>query len=261
MATDNIFAEERKNQIVEYVNQNTKATVGELCDYFNVSQATIRNDLRDLDAAGLISRVHGGAIANLSVNFERNVSETAEQHTEEKNLLAHAALKYIHDGDAIALDAGSTIYALAKQLTVFRNLTVVTYDLKTASWLTQNSDVNVILAGGMVRKGFHYITGQSAINTICDLHVDTAFIGCNGADPAKGITTPSIETANLKRIMMQNAKRSVLLADSSKLGIVSFVHFADLNNIDCFLTDDNAAEEDLRAFRQAGVQTEVILSN
>ena len=61
--------------------------------------------------------------------------------------------------------------------------------------------------------------------------------------------------------MMQNAKRSVLLADSSKLGIVSFVHFADLNNIDCFLTDDNAAEEDLRAFRQAGVQTEVILSN
>ena len=147
MATDNIFAEERKNQIVEYVNQNTKATVGELCDYFNVSQATIRNDLRDLDAAGLISRVHGGAIANLSVNFERNVSETAEQHTEEKNLLAHAALKYIHDGDAIALDAGSTIYALAKQLTVFRNLTVVTYDLKTASWLTQNSDVNVILAG------------------------------------------------------------------------------------------------------------------
>lgn len=99
MATDNIFAEERKACIVEYVNRNTKATVNELCDYFHVSQATIRNDLKDLDAAGLISRVHGGAIANLSVNFERNVSETTGQHNEEKQAIAAAAIKYIHEGD------------------------------------------------------------------------------------------------------------------------------------------------------------------
>ncbi len=258
MATDNIFAEERKACIVEYVNQNTKATVAELCDYFHVSQATIRNDLKDLDAAGLISRVHGGAIANLSVNFERSVSETTGQHTEEKQAIAAAAIKYIHEGDAIALDAGTTMFEIATRLGIFHDLTVVTYDLKIASWLTQNTDVTVILAGGTVRKGFHYITGKSAVDTISDLHVDTAFMGCNGVDPVKGLTTPSIETADLKRVMMENANRSLLVADSSKLGIVSFVHYADLSDIDCFITDEGAPAKQISAFKQAGIHTETV---
>lgn len=261
MNTDNIFAEERKAQIVDYINRNAKATVAELCAYFNVSQATIRNDLRDLDNNGLISRVHGGAIANVSVSFERSVSENYGQHISEKKAIANAATKFIHDGDAIALDAGTTLYELAARLMAFRDLTIVTYDLKIAAWLTQNTDHTVILAGGMVRKGFHYITGESAIRTIRDLHVDTAFIGCNGADPEKGVTTPSIETASLKRIMMKNAKRTVLLTDSSKLGIVSFVHFADLKDIDFFLTDSNASTENVRAFKEAGLVPELVSLN
>ena len=258
MSTDNIFAEERKARIVEYVNKFTKATVSELCSNFHVSQATIRNDLKDLSASGLISRVHGGAIANISVNFEQNQSEASTRQTFEKRAIAHAALKYIHEGDAIALDAGSSAFELATNLSIFHDLTVVTYDLNSAAWLEQNSNVHVILAGGPIRKGFHYITGQSAIRTIQDLHVDTAFMGANGVNTDKGITTPKIDTADIKRVLMNNARKVVLMADSRKIGVTSFVKFADISDIDYFITDYNARQEDIIKFEAADVKVELV---
>lgn len=258
MSNDNIFAEERKSGIVEYVNKYSKATVTELCDYFNVSPATIRNDLKDLAGAGLISRVHGGAIANISVNFEPKITEKRIQKTIEKRNIAQRALNYIHEGDSIALDAGSTTFELATLLTEFRDLTVVTFDLNIATWLDQNSNVNVILAGGPVRKGFHYITGNLAINTIRDLHVDTAFIASNGISVEKGLTTPQIDTANIKKVLIDNARKVVLMADSAKLGSISFVKFADISDIDYFITDFNARQEDIQRFEEADVKVELV---
>ena len=258
MSNDNIFAEERKSGIVEYVNQYSKATVMELCDHFNVSPATIRNDLKDLSSAGLLSRVHGGAIANVSVNFEPKIIEKQIQQMNEKKSIANAALNYIHEGDSIALDAGSTTFELATKLGEFKNLTVVTFDLNIATWLDQNTNVTIILAGGPVRKGFHYITGNLAINTIKDLHVDTAFMAANGISTDKGLTTPKIDTANIKKIMIENARKVILLSDSHKLGAVSFVKFANISDIDHFITDFNARQEDIQKFEQADVKVELV---
>lgn len=258
MSTDNIFAEERKARIVEYINKYSKATVAELCDSFHVSQATIRNDLKDLSSSGLIARVHGGAIANLSVNFEQNQSEAQFHQATEKKAIAEAALKYIHEGDAIALDAGSSTFELATLLGIFHDLTVVTYDINIAHWLMENTGINIILAGGPIRQGFHYITGLTAINTIRDLHVDTAFMGANGVNPDKGLTTPKIDTADIKRIMMNNARKIVLLADSHKIGVTSFVKFADISAVDYFITDFDARQEDIIKFEQADVKVELV---
>ncbi len=255
---NNIFAEERKSSIVEYINKYAKATVIELCDHFNVSPATIRNDLKDLAAAGLISRVHGGAIANVSVNFESKVMERQQLHAAEKKNIATAALKYIHDGDSIALDAGSTTFELATRLGDFKNLTVVTFDLNIACWLDQNTNVNIILAGGPIRKGFHYITGNTAINTIKDLHVDAAFMAANGINTETGLTTPKIDTANIKKIMMHNARKVILLSDSHKLGTTSFVKFADIADIDYFITDYHARQEDIMRFEATDVKVELV---
>lgn len=258
MGNENIFAEERKSAIVEYVNKYSKATVAELCDFFNVSPATIRNDLKDLAVCGLLSRVHGGAIANVSVNFEPKTGDKQELQTVEKRNIANAALNHIHEGDSIALDAGSTTFELATRLGEFQNLTVVTFDLNIANWLDQNTNVNVILAGGPVRKGFHYITGNLAINTIKDLHVDTAFMAANGISPEEGLTTPKIDTANIKKVMIDNARKVVLMADSQKLGSISFVKFADIYQVDYFITDFNARQEDIQKFELADVKVELV---
>lgn len=258
MTNNNIFAEERKIHIVEYINKHTKATVPELCSLFHVSPATIRNDLTDLSASGLLSRVHGGAIANRNVNYEQNQAEASSQKILEKKAIAKTALKYIHEGDTISLDAGSSIFELASNLDAFHDLTIVTYDLNIATWLDQNSCAKVILAGGSIRKGFHYITGQSAIKTIQPLHVDIAFISANGVNPDKGLTTPEIDTADMKRLLIQNAHRVVLLADSQKIGITSFVKFADIQDIDYFITDCNARPDDLMKIRSMNVKVESV---
>lgn len=260
MPNDNIFAEERKKRIVEYINIHSKATVSELCGQFHVSQATIRNDLKALASDKLISKVHGGAIANHEALLEQEKRASQLLQTSEKKAIANAALKYIHEGDAIGLDTGTSAFELATRLGIFHDLTVVTYDLSIASWLTQNTNVQVILAGGTVHRDSRCITGISAIRTIQNLQLDTSFIGAQGIHTSKGLTTPKIDTADIKRILITNARRVVLMADSQKLGAVSFVKFANISDVDYFITDYDAPQEDIIQFENLNVKVELVSS-
>lgn len=253
-----VFVEERKKFIVEYINKNAKATVSELCSNFSVSSGTIRNDLKELAERGLIKRTHGGAIANTSVNFELNSDEKEVIKISAKEAIARSALKHIHEGDSIVLDAGTTTYELAKLLISFKKLTVVTYDLNIASFLDNNSKINVIMAGGLIRRGFHYTAGEMAIATIRDLNFDVAFIAANGINIERGLTTPDVETASIKQVMMSNAHKVILIADSAKLDTISFVKFSGCNQIDIFITDSDADPSFIQEMKKKEVITEVV---
>ena len=111
---DGMFAEERKHMIVDLVNKNIKTTVNNLCEEFSVSPATIRNDLRELEEAGLLKRTHGGAISNIKANYEPNAYQKEIEHVNEKKAIAKRAAQYVHEGDTIALDTGTTTFELAK---------------------------------------------------------------------------------------------------------------------------------------------------
>ena len=214
---EGIFAEERKKMIVDIVNRNTKATVNELCEKFAVSSATIRNDLRELAEFGLLERTHGGALQKSSVNFELNTVEKEVIRVDQKKAIAKAALRYIKEGASIALDAGTTCLEVAKLLAPFRELTVVTHDLNIASCLDNSTDVSLIIAGGQLRKGFHYTIGDLAQNALKDLNVDVAFIAVNGIHCEKGMSTPKFETGTIKRVLMNNAKQVIVLADREEV--------------------------------------------
>ncbi len=181
-----MFAEERKSRIVEFINENEKATVSQLCDRFEVSRATIRNDLNELDEKGLIKRTHGGAISTQSVNYEMSIVDREVRFQSEKEAIAGQAISYIRDGDCIGLDAGTTTYEVAKLLTGFSRLTIITYDLNIASYLDLNTEHTVILAGGEIRKRFHYMTGDAALRTLQDLYLDVLFLAGNGVDAQRG---------------------------------------------------------------------------
>lgn len=254
---EGIFAEERKHLIVDLVNKNYKTTVSNLCSEFSVSPATIRNDLRELEEAGYLKRTHGGAISNTKANYEPNSYQKEVEYMDEKKAIASVALQCINEGDTIALDTGTTTFELAKMLINFKNLTVVTNDLQIAAYLERNSDATIIIAGGAVRRNFHCTTGKKAIDTIKDLNVDKTFLAANGISVKKGISTPNIDMARMKSVLIELADEIILLSDSSKLDKSTFVRFADLGQIDFLITDSNADRDYVELLRHEGLEVEL----
>jgi len=191
MNSENIFAEERKRMIVDLVNTEEKVTVPQLCDRFNVSPATVRNDLRELEAFGLITRTHGGAIRNSRANFEPNAYDKEVAYIKEKREIAAAAVKYVQRGDTIALDTGTTIYEFAKKLCDIDDLTIITNDLQIAIYLERHSNASIIFIGGSVRRDFHCTVGAKAVSDLDGLNVDKAFIASNSVSLTKGLPPPT----------------------------------------------------------------------
>lgn len=252
------FEEERRNLIVKYIDKKMKATVVDLSEEFSVSSATIRSDLRALSNLGLINRTHGGAISNRMVNYEQGTREKSTQRVNIKDAIADAALLHIREGASICLDAGTTMFQLAQKLVKFQLLTIVTNDIEIANFLENNTNNKVIIAGGRIRKNFNYTFGEMALAVMEQLNVDTFFLSANGVCAKKGLSTPDVETSRLKKTMIQNSNTTILLADSSKIGNVSFARFAGLEEIDLLITDQEADPEFIRDAKGKGVDLEIV---
>jgi DeoR family fructose operon transcriptional repressor len=243
-----MFVEERKIKILERIEAQRKATVAELCDIFRVSSATIRNDLRDLEGAGLLIRTHGGAIVKSKTGLEQDTTQREIQHLAEKRRIAEAALRLVEDGDTITLDTGTTTLELARLLGQRRDVTVVTNDLAIAMALEECETVRVLFMGGLVRRKYHctVIYGSTGRDILAGLSVDKAFMALNSFSVDKGASTPDINHAETKKLMMSIAAKVILLFDSSKMGRTSFALFAPLESIDTIVTDAIGAEERAR---------------
>ena len=253
MKKEQIFVEERKQAILEYVKQKKKAGVGELCERFNVSSATIRNDLRDLERNRLLIRTHGGAIIQSQARFEPAAADKSAQGAAEKKAIALAALDLVEDGDTLVLDTGTSTLELALLLRAKHNLTVLTNDFQIAACLEEHPSAVVHFIGGIIRKGFHCTVDSHAEGMLRALTVDKAFMGANSFSLEKGAGTPDLQQANLKRIMISIATKVYLLIDSSKFGRNAFAIFASPETIDCLITD--AIPEDLGpALEELGVE-------
>ena len=232
-----LFTEERRTAILTMVREHEKATVAELARHFMVSGATIRADLRELEAAHLLVRTHGGAISKMKSRSELGFNQRKSQHQEAKRAIAKEAVKLIEDGDTILLDTGTTTYELAACLAGRSNLTVVTNDLEIARLLEEISTVTLLFIGGLVRRGFHCTRNIRLPVAVGDLTVDKTFLGANGFSLDKGATSPDLIHAEDKRQMIAMARQVILLCDSSKIGKVSFVRFAEPGRINILVTD------------------------
>lgn len=246
------FAEERKQKIMEMLSANQKIAIPELCDYFGVSPATIRNDLNDLQGAGLLRRTHGGAILSRQVSYENVLNRDVEQRPA-KQAFAHYALSLISDGDTILLDTGTTTMELARLLSSRHSLTIVTNDIGIAQYLENHCEANIVMLGGYLRRGMHCTVGPLAVQALADLKVDKAFIGTNGLT-LDGLSTPDIYQADVKKSMISVANQVIVLADSSKLGNASFQRFAKLKDFDMLITDTGADIRELNKFREMGIE-------
>lgn len=253
-----LFAEERKRKIIDLLKVKTKLLVPELCEVFDVSPATIRNDLRELEEKGLLKRTHGGAICTSKTSFELNTYQKKIRNFKEKKAIAQQAISLIEDGDTIALDTGTTTLQLAKLLSSRKDITVILNDIEIASYLEQLPNIDIILIGGSIRKGFSCTVGPIAIESMRGLYVDKAFMATNGISVKSGITTPSLEQAQIKREMINLASEIIVLCDSSKVGINSFVQVRPIESIDRIIIDEGIDKHHLDKFIDAGISVDIV---
>lgn len=238
-----LYEEERKLKIVEYVQEHSRASVQELRTIFDVSESTIRRDLKELEESKHIKRTHGGAACLEGVNFEPTFIEKEDKLRIEKECIAKKAAEFIQDGDTILLDSGTTTLYLANELKKFSNLIVVTNSIILAQRLQEKSDIEVVLVGGTLRQNTLALVGPIAEQSLGMLRVDKGFIATNAFDLQDGLTTPNLIEANTKRKMISICKQVFLLADHTKFGKTSFSKFADASDIDICITDNGLPQK------------------
>jgi DeoR family fructose operon transcriptional repressor len=253
VSTGVLFTEERRARILELIQQHKKITVHELCKVLQVSPATVRADLRDLDREGLLVRTHGGALEKSRTSYEQVSSKRSTENLDAKRAIAAEARSLVEDGDTVLLDTGTTTLELAYLLKSCHPLTVVTNDLEIARVLEDAVEVQVVLLGGMVRKGYHCTVGPAGVRTVEHLRVDKAFMATNSLSLDSGASTPDLHHAETKRAMLAIARKSIFLCDSSKIGRESFARFAELDAIDVLITE-RLSDDDRHRFEEHGIE-------
>ncbi len=236
-----MLASQRRSVILELVEEAGAVRVSELVDRLGVSDMTIRRDIERLSVEGRIERVHGGALAlgGEHASDEPGFSAKSELQRAQKMAIARAAAALVEPGTAVGISAGTTTYELAVAVRDVPELTVVTNSVPVAQLLHENRTAGqtVILTGG-VRTPSDALVGPVAVASLRSLHVDLLFLGAHGVDARAGLTTPNLVEAETNRALVESARRVCVLADSSKWGTVGLSTFADLTEIDLFVTDD-----------------------
>ncbi len=248
------LAAERFEAIRRILKQRGVVRVEELCRELAVSAATVRRDLAELDLHGQVRRVHGGAVCVEGRLEEPVFDDKAAIAAKEKQKIAEAACRFIKPKDSIFLDGGSTVLALARLLDGMSQLTVVTNSLRVAG-IFSSAGPRLILVGGEFRRLSQTFVGSLTQPLIEKLSVDTAFMGTIGLSVDGEMTTTDPREAQTKELVISHARQVVLLADSSKVGKVSFVNFGSLKDIDVLITDSNAGKKEVAKFRKSGTKT------
>lgn len=247
-----MYAEERQRLILEGARANGRVDVSELAAEFDVTSETVRRDLTALERHGVLRRVHGGAIPVERLGFEPALSARDGLMTAEKERIAKAAIAEVPPEGAILLDAGSTTGRLAEQLPADRTLTVVTNSVTIAFTLSARPNITLMLLGGRLRGRTLAGVDDWALRALADTYVEVAFMATNGVSVERGLTTPDTSEAAVKRAAIGAARRTVLLADHTKVGNDHFARFGSLAEVDTFITDTGVDAELARDIEAAG---------
>ncbi len=253
-----MYAPERHEQILETARAVGRVDVAGLARDLAVTPETVRRDLTALERRGVLRRVHGGAIPVERLGFEQGVADRESHSAGQKGRIARAALEELPDGGSIILDAGTTTVRLAELLPLDRELTVVTHSIPVASVLVSRPNISLHLLGGVVRGRTLAAVGEWTKAQISEVFADVAFMGTNGISVERGLTTPDIAEASVKRALIDAARRTVVLADHTKFGREDFARVAPLADIDTVITDVGLDVELAEDIENAGPRVVVV---
>jgi DeoR family transcriptional regulator of aga operon len=248
---------ERLTALLELLVADGRIDVEHAGRHFGVSAATIRRDLDYLADQQLLSRTHGGAVPN-STSYDLPLRYKSSSRGEAKARIAERAVSMLWPGCTLSLNGGTTTVEIARAIpgsaALHNGVTVVTNAINIATELTVRPYIKIVVCGGVARPQSYELVGSLASETLGQLTTDICFLGTIGLDPVAGVTTHDEAEAAINRVMVKQAKRTLVVADSSKLGRVGFSRICHVTEVDGIITDDGAAPEMINALAATGVE-------
>lgn len=248
---------DRRRQLYDHVRTRRSAKVTDLARALAVSSQTVRRDLAHLEDEGLVTRVHGGAIA-VDAAMEVDALQRAGRHLAEKRRIGQAAARLVEPGSTVFISGGTTTEQLVPFLEGIRGLTAVTNALNVATALARCPEVEVIVLSGYLRHSELTLLGRMAEESVGELHIAHAFYGCFGVDPDAGLTGASLAEVSTDCRIIAAAGRLTALADHTKFHQRGPVRLAATERMSTLVTDRGAPPEGVRALEDHGV--EVVLA-
>ncbi len=258
MSVESLSQSVRHQTIIDHIKKGGEISVNSLCSLLNVSAVTVRKDLTLLETKGLLYRTHGGATASNPYITDKHVTEKEKLKASEKINIATAAVQLIDHDDSIIIGSGTTVQFFARALKPVGRLTVITAALNVASTLNQQTDIDVIVLGGLLRKSSSSGTGLFAEQMLSNFSCSKFFLGVDGIDLDFGLTTTHIMEAQLNRKMIDASQKTIILADSSKFGRRGFGRICGLDEVDHIITDKGLSSHHYDALLAMGIVVSLV---
>lgn len=242
---------ERQKKILEILSDNKPYSVYKLSEMLYASGATIRRDLIKMEQKGLVTRTFGAVMLNpRPTNKEISFELREKSNITEKRALCLKAQEYLKDNISIFIDSSSTLLHLVPFLNNYKNITIITNGLFIAQEIITHTKCNLYLCGGNVQANTNSMLGPMAINSIKKFHADLFFMSCGGFDFNFGVSEFTVDSAELKKAMIQNSEKVILLVDSSKINKKVLFNTCDIKDIDILISNANFSDEEKEFFKE-----------
>lgn len=230
---EKMLAAERRERIVELVDQRSSVSIADLKSHFGISAVTARSDLSVLEEQGRLRKMYGGAVSNKLSKHVSMPKERMSINVTEKDAIARRAASLVRDGDSIAIDTGTTTFEFVRYLTDRSGLTIVTNDFAIAGFVERNLlDSELVVLGGTFRRGHRYTYGGLVTKALEELHFDKAFLATNSYLLGQGFMTEFEPVATVKAEIIAHSRHNFILMDSSKVGKNGFIRFSNIRDVD-----------------------------
>ncbi len=250
-----MFADKRQKIIHEIIKSDGAVTIARLVSEFQVSTETVRRDLLAMERAGLLKRVHGGAVSNGEIMPRMSLEERNRNFSEEKVQIAKAAADLVEEGDVIGIDAGSTAIPFAREIARrFSSLTVVTYSRDVFDALSENKGITVILTGGEYNSDERYFEGHLVLGALDTLYMNKVFIIPMAVSLEYGISGFSKDLCALSKKLIERSGEVIILADSSKFEKCALYKRSETKREYAYVTDGELSEEIKSLYAENGIE-------
>lgn len=254
-----MLKEERYQKIVEFVNKKSVVTIDELRARFHISQSTISRDLQVLNSSGRLIKTHGGALSHSTgLATEPSFTYRKTQFIDEKQRIAKKAIETIRASETIILDSGTTTYWIAELLGEVENLSIWTNDLYIALELLNHKNIDITLLGGRLRRKYFNTMGVLTNQLMKNVHFDRLFLAVDAINVEGGLMVYSTEEAELKRMMTEKSKETIVVCDHSKFEKMALMRICPIDNIDRIITGKETDSQTIDLFRKLNVDVEVV---
>ena len=235
-----MLKEERHQYILNRISQNYRVYITALSTELSVSDDTLRRDLIELDERGLLTKVHGGAIAKSGIPLE--FTDRLNTSIEEKKLMAVKAVRLFKPGDVLLIDGGTSNFEVAHQIPMDMELTIYTNSFPIVNALMHHPKVDLVFLGGTVFPSSQVTVGVSVFQALQTIRPDWLLLGICSVHPQQGLTGPDREETMVKRLMVERSQKLIVLAESNKLNTAEVYSIASLGDVDYLVTDDSKIE-------------------